>query len=251
MSTLQMSQNDTSTYKNLISGIIPAIIIPEIISKSVCENLCSKILANQHTSGPGISNKIGTSLSSHIYEKSKYFSNAQKSNQLIQHIFEDTQSPLLTMQKTVTDISQKQISTAMENAMSYSDAVIRIHQHEDSVHLHRDNSAFEMSEYSVSHFDNQLSAILYLQSPKEGGELTIYQKKWTILDEKMRQPDFGYSTDIVKDIPYISIPPIPGNMVIINPKFYHQIESIYGTKQRISMSFFFGESSKHNLCSWA
>ena len=247
----EMPQNDNSTYKNLISGQIPAIIIPEIISKSVCKNLSSKILVNPHTSGPGITNKIGTSLSSHIYEKSKYFLNAQKSNQSIQHMFEDVQSPLLTMQKIVTDITQKQISTAMENSMSYSDAVIRIHQDGDSVYLHRDNSAFEMLEYAVSHFKNQLSAILYLQSPKKGGELTIYQKKWTIQDEKMRQPDFGYSTDIVKDIPYISIPPIPGNMVIINPKFYHQIESIHGIKQRISMSFFFGESSKHNLCSWA
>jgi len=251
MSTLQMSQNDTSTYKNLISGKIHAIIIPEIISKSVCENLCSKILINQHTSGPGITNKIGTSLSSHVYEKSKYFLNAQKSNQLMQHMFEDIQSPLLTMQKTVTDISQKQISTAIENSMSYSDAVIRIHQDGDSVHLHRDNSAFEMSEYSISHFENQLSAILYLQSPKEGGELTIYQKKWNKLDESMRQPDFGYSSEVVKDIQHISIPVVAGNMVIINPKFYHKIESVHGTKQRISMSFFFAESSKNHLCSWA
>jgi len=252
MWTSQMSQNDNFTYKNLISGQIPAIIIPEIISKSICENLCNKILANQHiTSGSGISNKIGTSLSSHIYQKSKYFSNAKKSNQIIQHIFEDVKSPLLIMKEIITNISQKQISTAMENSMSYSDAVIRIHQDGDSVHLHRDNSTFEMSEYSVSHFDNQLSVILYLQSPKKGGELTIYQKKWNKLDEKMRQPDFGYSPNIVKDTPHISIRPVPGNIVIINPKFYHQIESVHGTKHRISMSFFFGESSRHNLCSWA
>jgi len=248
----QIFQNDNSIYENLISGQIPAIIIPEIISKFDCENLCNKILLNQYiTSGPGISNKIGTSLSSHIYEKSKYFSNSQKSNQLIQHIFANTKSPLLTMQKIIKNISQKQISTAMENSMSYSDAVIRIHQDGDSVHLHRDHSTFEMSEYSISNFGNQLSAILYLQSPIKGGELTIYQKKWNKLDEKMRLPDFGYSSEMVKNIPQTSILPVSGNMIIINPKFYHQIEYVHGPKQRISIGFFFGELSKHHLCSWA
>ena len=247
----QIFQNDNSIYENLISGQIPAIIIPEIISKFDCENLCNKILLNQYiTSGPGISNKIGTSLSSHIYEKSKYFSNSQKSNQLIQHIFANTKSPLLTMQKIIKNISQKQISTAMENSMSYSDAVIRIHQDGDSVQLHRDHSTFEMSEYSISNFGNQLSAILYLQSPIKGGELTIYQKKWNKLDEKMRLPDFGYSSELIKDTAQVSISPIVGTMVILNPKFFHQIKSVYGSKQRVSITFFFAESSKNHFYSW-
>ena len=160
----QLYDNYNSTYENLISGEIPAIIIPDVFSKSDCKNLCNKILANQNvTSGPGISNKIGTSISSHIYEKSKYFSNARQSNQLIQNIFSSVESPLVIMRKIITDIFQKQISTAIENSMCYSDAVIRIHNDGDSVHLHRDNSNFEMSEYLVSHFENQLSAILYLQ----------------------------------------------------------------------------------------
>ena len=252
MWTPQLFTNPDSTYENLISGKIPAIIIPDVISKLHCEKLCNKILTTQHmTSGPGISNKIGTSISSHIYEKSKYFSNAQKSNQKIQNIFSDVQSPLYLMQKTITDIFQKQISTATENSMSYSNAVIRIHQDRDSVHLHRDNSNFEMPEYSISHFENQLSAILYLQSPKKGGDLTIYQKIWHKEDEKLRQPEFGYSSEIVNNVQQTRILPISGTMVIINPKFYHQIESVSGVKQRISLGFFFGELSKSQLYSWA
>ena len=80
---------------------------------------------------------------------------------------------------------------------------------------------------------------------------TIYQKKWNKLDEKMRLPDFGYSSEMVKNIPQTSILPVSGNMIIINPKFYHQIEYVHGPKQRISIGFFFGELSKHHLCSWA
>ena len=77
--------------------------------------------------------------------------------------------------------------------MIYSIAMIRIHEHGDSVHLHRDNSDFEMSEYGISNLKNQLSAILYLQSPLHGGELTIYDKMWNKNDEQMRCPEFGYS----------------------------------------------------------
>ena len=107
----QIFQNDNSIYENLISGQIPAIIIPEIISKFDCENLCNKILLNQYiTSGPGISNKIGTSLSSHIYEKSKYFSNSQKSNQLIQHIFANTKSIMYEMHLIINKVLSIEIN---------------------------------------------------------------------------------------------------------------------------------------------
>ena len=54
-----------------------------------------KILnTNSITSVPGSSKKIGTSLSSHIYEKSKYFSNAKISNQSLKHIFSENDSPI-------------------------------------------------------------------------------------------------------------------------------------------------------------
>ena len=154
------------------------------------------------------------------------------------------------MQQKISKLFGKKIYTATENGNVYSDAVIRIHESEDSVHLHRDNSNFEMSEYNVSQMKNQLSAILYLQSPVEGGELTIFHKMWTKTDETMREPEFGYSSDLVRGVYQTKIRPIAGNMVILNPKFYHQIESISGLKSRIALTFFFGESSKDSFNSW-
>ena len=144
--------------------------------------------------------KFGTSLSSHIYEKSQYFSNAKKSNDFLKKLFAENTSPIISMRKTISKIFQKQLTTASENGMAYSDAVIRIHGTDDSVHLHRDNSHFEMSHYDVSCLKNQLSAILYLQSPQEGGELTIFHKMWNKNDECMREPDFGYSSELIKDV---------------------------------------------------
>jgi len=235
-------------YDDLTTGKIPALIIPQIISKENCAVISKKILS---TSMNNEISKFGTSLSSHIYEKQKYFLNVQISNEFLKKLFLGNSSPLIIMHQKISELFKKQLSTAIENNMSYSDAVIRIHNSNDSVHLHRDNSNFEMSEYNVSHLENQLSAILYLQSPINGGELTIFQKMWNRKDEHMREPEFGYSSELVKNIFKTKILPIEGNMIIFNPKFYHQIESIVGTKSRITLGFFFGEMSKNHLYSWA
>ena len=240
---------EPSSYDDLITGKIPALIVPGILSKTECSSLCDRI-RNIRTINEN-PRKFGTSLSSHIYEKSKYFSNAKTSNEFLKKLFPENTSPLGSMHEIISKIFQKQLTTAIENGMSYSDAVIRIHGNDDSVHLHRDNSNFEMSDYNVSHLKNQLSAILYLQSPEVGGELTIFHKMWSKIDERMREPNFGYSSDLIKDVNQTKISPVAGTMVILNPKFYHQIESVFGLTSRISIGFFFGELSEKYLCSWS
>jgi len=247
----QLCQNRNLDTEELKSGKIPFIVIPNIISESTCALLSKKIFKNYKIiPGPGIKNKIGTSLGSHIYEKSNYFLNSKKSNMFLKNIFSDGYSPLKSMRRIISQIFNKQISTASENKMSYSDCVIRIHSQGDSVHLHRDNCNFEMPDYSVSKYKNQLSAILYLQSPECGGELTVYDKQWDRFDERSRQPDFGYSFDLVNDITHTSVSPIAGSLVLLNPNFYHKIEYVHGNKSRVSVGFFFAESSKHELSCW-
>ena len=240
--------DETSSYDDLITGKIPALIIPKVLSKPDCISLSSKILNMSEANNS--STKFGTSLSSHIYEKQKYFLYSQKSNEILKNLFSEKISPITSIQQKISKLFGKKIYTATENGNAYSDSIIRIHGNDDSVHLHRDNSNFEMSEFNVSRLKNQLSAILYLQSPDAGGELTIFHKMWSKKDETMREPEFGYSSDLIKGICQTKIKPIVGNMVILNPKFYHQIESISGLNSRITLGFFFGESSENCLYSW-
>ena len=240
--------DETSSYDDLITGKIPALIVPEVLSKPHCISISSKILNMSKTNNS--STKFGTSLSSYIYQKQRYFSKSKKSNEILKNLFSENISPVSLMQQNISKLSGKKIYTATENGNVYSDAVIRIHESGNSVHLHRDNSNFEMSEYNVSQIKNQLSAILYLQSPDVGGELTIFHKMWCKKDEIMREPEFGYSSDLVRGVYQTKIRPIAGNMVILNPKFYHQIESISGLKSRITLTFFFGESSENCFNSW-
>ncbi len=240
--------DEPSSYNDLITGKISALIVPELLSKSDCISISRKILNMSKTNDSSI--KFGTSLSSYIYEKQKYFSNSQKSNKILKNLLSENISPVTIMQQNISKLFGKKIYTATENGNAYSDAVIRIHVNGASVYLHRDNSNFEMSEYNVSRFKNQLSAILYLQSPDAGGELTIFHKMWSKKDEMMREPEFGYSSDLIRGVCQTKIKPVAGNMVILNPKFYHQIESISGLNSRITLGFFFGESSEDSFNSW-
>ncbi len=237
-------------YHEITSGMIPAIIIPKILSKSNCLSISKKISQQQLDKGNHFSYKIGTSLSAHIYDKKNYFENALFSNHLLEDIF-DGFSPIQQMKDKISEIFRKQIFTASEKSLSYSNGVIRVHSEGEQVHLHRDNTNFEMSDYSVARVENQLSAILYLQEPQSGGSLKIFQRYWKPDDEKMRIPEFGYSQEIVNNFKSTKIFPNAGSMVIINPNFFHLIEQIMGNKKRISLGFFFGQKSINKLLSWA
>jgi len=249
---MSLIQYVNSEFEDLLCEKTSSLIIPNVLPESECVAICKKIFSNCKTSSsPGVTSKIGTSLSSYIYEKSQYFSNSEMTNLLIQNLFSELSSPIKKMHDVISQITGKQILTASEKGMLYSDCVIRIHKDGDSVHLHRDNSNFEMPDYDVSQCKNQLSAILYLQTPHSGGDLTLFDKKWCKDDEYMRDPEFGYQSNIVDGATKSSISPVVGNMVILNPKFYHKIESVQGTKHRVSIGFFFAEHSSNNLCAWA
>tara|TARA_Y100000590_G_scaffold118858_1_gene136049 strand:- start:3332 stop:4081 length:750 start_codon:yes stop_codon:yes gene_type:complete len=243
-------KSNSTIYHEITSGMIPAIIVPKILSKSDCLSISNKISQQQLDKGNYFSYKIGTSLSAHIYDKKNYFENAFFSNQLLEDVF-DGFSPIQQMKDKISEIFKKQIFTANENTLSYSDAVIRVHNENDKIHLHRDNTNFEMPDYSVSRLKNQLSAILYLQEPQSGGSLKIFQRFWKPEDEKMRIPNFGYSEEIVNNFKSVNIFPSAGSMIIINPNFFHLIQKITGGKKRISLGFFFGQKSINKLLSWA
>ena len=251
MSTI-VSEQENFSLNDLSSGKSRYIEIPNVLQNSVCRTLSEKILHNlSETSNSLQSNIIGTSLSKHIYDKPGYFFNARKSNELIQNLFSETVSPLEKMFQTIELLSHKKILTATEDGNSYSTCAIRIHKNGDSVHLHRDNCNFEMPDYFVSKYKNQLSAILYLQTPQSGGELKIYDKIWSKDDESQRNPEFGYSFNVIEGVNYTTISPVAGNLVLINPNYYHSIESISGTDDRISIGFFFAESPDNSLYSWS
>ena len=250
--TLVTDSSESEDYfYDLTMGNVPALIIPNIINNEECQRITSRILStNQISSGPGITKKIGESLNSYLYNKIEYFKNAKLSNRILKKIFPKN-DPRNKMMNEIFNLFGKRIEFAKENSMSYSKGVIRLHLPGDSIHIHRDNANFEASDFSVSKLSTQMSAVLHLQSAKSGGELKVFRKIWQKNDERFRNPNFGYSADVVNGIQQSLIKSHPGDLVIINPRLYHMVDRVRGKLERISLGFFFGQSANSNLCAWS
>ncbi len=67
---------EPSSYDDLITGKIPALIVPGILSKTECSSLCDRI-RNIRTINEN-PRKFGTSLSSHIFLKNQNIFQMQK-----------------------------------------------------------------------------------------------------------------------------------------------------------------------------
>ena len=237
-------------FNDLSQGKIPALIIPKILNTNDCQKLSSKIFSSKSSSGLGINQKIGESINSYISNKNQYFKNVKKSNFYLKKILAPN-DPRDRMLDVISNLFKKNIAFAKEKSASYSEGIVRLHLPSDSIHIHRDKTSFEAPNFSVSKLGSQMSAILYLQKPEFGGELCIFRKFWSNVDERFRIPEFGYSNNVINNVSSLSIIPAQGDLVIINPSYYHMVKRIKGKLQRISLSFFFGEDVKSNLFAWS
>lgn len=145
------------------------------------------------------------------------------------------------------------ISLATENKNRYSPFVIRIHQKGTSIPVHKDNIAYEGREYDISDIDEQLSCVLHLQESENGGEPIMYNKLWKKQDEQFRNINFGYSSNLISSENYSKISSINmGDLVIINPKYYHRVTELSGNTTRITLGMFLGLYRKNcKIVTWA
>ena len=145
-------------------GVIPAIILKNAISKKSCKQISEKIIQLHQMSKYGTNSKhIGVSLNSHLNSKDLYFEKTRHLDEKLKHVFSETEDPRFTMHNLLSVAFDKQISPARENGNLYSNGIFRIHDCNDSFHVHRDNASFEACGFNVAKLTNQLSSVLHLQ----------------------------------------------------------------------------------------
>ena len=230
--------------ENLIDGKNPAVVIKNFYERKSCQFACSKIKNYSiHNHEEGLIKKIGVFLSAYLQRPDAYFNEVNVSQNKINEIFDNLENPIEKIKSLLSSCFQRDVSIAKENGKEYSSSIIRIHEKNDYAPLHRDNAKFEAEAFSVSSFDSQLSCVLHLQSCSNGGDLKIYRQFWKKQDEKFRNPGFGYSKNVLDSKEYVKIKPEVGDLIIINPLFYHEVLPILDFT-RISLGTFFGYSKK-------
>ncbi len=240
------------TFNLLFEGKIPAIIIPKFYSKTECNEIIKQIklvLPKDHTS-----NLLGPFLMSYTTDKKNYFSKSEQIIPIFEKIFSKNENPNKKISNFFKNIFPCHlISIASENDKKYSPYIFRIHKKGHSIPLHKDNVKYEGIEYAVSKISKQFSCVIHLQESEIGGNLVIFKKRWEKKDEKFRNIDFGYSKKISLNSEKCVIERIEtGDLVIINPNFYHEVTTIEGDLERITIGMFVGllDNSKRIVC-WA
>ena len=197
---------------------------------------------------------LGPFLMAHTTDKKKYFEKAQLAKTTFETLFSDIENPLTKIYECLNHIFPNYlVSVASEFSNAYSPAIVRIHEKGKSIPIHKDNVRYEGREYSVSEINNQLSCVLHLQESETGGELVIYDKKWVKEDEKFRNIDFGYSSNLTQNTKSCIISDIvPGDLVLIDPNYFHEVLKITGNTPRITLGMFLGFYKKESrILAWA
>lgn len=239
----------------LLSGRTPMVIIRNFYDAKNCQAAVAKIKRlSKATFQNGKMVHVGPFLMAYATDKKKYFMDAAKARKTLGRVFSGMENPMPMIYGAVAGMFPgHSVSLAQESGNGYSQAVIRIHEKGTSVPIHKDAVWYEGKEYAVSKIDRQLSCVLHIQESESGGELVAYDKRWEKADERFRNIGFGYSPRLTESARSCRAPGLhAGDLVIMNPTYYHMVTSITGDTPRITLGMFFGFCSGGcRIVSWA
>ena len=239
--------------KNIINGQNSSIIIRNFYEKEKCKKIIKRISEMNIENDSKKFNHIGPFLMNYTTRKEEYFQNAKKANSIFNKIFLNIENPVNKIKLIISkSFPNYKIAETRENIQDYAECTIRRHVKGKSIPLHKDNVNYEGIEYNVSKINNQFSCILHLQETEKGGNLSIYKKQWEKKLEKFREIEFGYNDNLKKNIETNVIKSKVGDLVIINPNYFHEVSKIQGNTDRVTLGMFFGIQNKDKkIFSWA
>ena len=252
VNTRQENQVD---LEHVLLGNIPATVIHNFYDKKYCQTIANRVENHsQNDFQNGKLRHIGPFLMSYTTSKKKYFEDAKQAQRTFERLFCGIKNPITHIHKGIGKMFQNySISLAYEFQNDYSPAIIRIHEKGKSIPIHKDNVGYEGKEYALSNIDHQLSCVLHLQESEKGGDLVVYNKQWKKEDERFRNIHFGYSSRLTESSEFCKISNFnAGDLVIMNPSYYHKVTKIMGNTPRITLGMFLGFYRKDcKIVAWA
>ncbi|NND87183.1 MAG: hypothetical protein HKM23_07685 [Nitrosopumilus sp.] len=249
--TLEPNRN----YLELLStGKIPAIIIRNFYDKDSCNTIVNRIENSLLIIRNNKKFKdIGSFLMSYITKRKEYFDDAMKNQKLFAKLLGDLKTTDKIRQSVKKLFYVNSVTLASDSEKYYSPCMIRVYKKGRKIPIHKDNVKFEGKEYNIADIDYQLSCVLHLQESESGGDLIIYKKQWERENERFRNIEFGYSSEVIKSSDFCVISNLNvGDLAIINPNYYHKVTEIKGDTQRITLSMFLGiYEDERKIVTWA
>ena len=246
---------------NLWTDQLDGIIIRQVISPSVLSTFLT-LLSDPITNLPRTSyywgQVYGRVLTSQLDDLDEYYSDAAAYNINLPAIWGDDNNTwpeffsemLQLLHGRNADVPQ------FTNEKCCTSSTIRIIADGSELTTHCGNQfAYKSSKFDdlkkISLLDNQVSYFLLLQEPSEGGELTIFDAKWSNRSQYSNQSSDLFHT--IESRGSIQLDLRAGDLLIFQGgQFYHRVERAQGPIPRITLGGFITPSiDKQNLYFWS
>ncbi|MGW2666105.1 2OG-Fe(II)-dependent halogenase WelO5 family protein [Nocardia tengchongensis] len=97
----------------------------------------------------------------------------------------------------------------------------------------------------------QFSASVVLEAPREGGELTLWQRQWEVPAEEHRLDDsYGFETAIVEGAEQVTLTADIGSVLVFNTAYCHALRPV-ARGRRIALGMFLGLTVRGQLITWS
>lgn len=238
--------HDRSALRQLRDGQCAVLVIKNLLTEEESLALKRRIKERQQLAtvtrySNGALTTIGPYLAKHLQSPGAYFNSAQATDVLFPDPGCDLRLKLRCALQRLFDLRSLEILREPDGRV-YAPAVVRLHADGVSNPLHNDHIRRDSRnmQLKVSGLLTQFSCIACVQECDSGGELISYRRRWEPEDERFKIIDgLGYDRAVVRGYPRICFKPQTGDVYVINPTHYHEINQVAG-RERITIGFFFG-----------
>ena len=232
--------------RRLVDQDISVIVIKDLLGDKLLHKGLELILAHYEKKTAssyhnGTLTTIGPYLARYLSDLDYYFGHAGT----IDEVFSNTDFDVrrITQQRLRSLFGLDRLEAEREpDGRRYADSIVRVHGDGVANPLHNDNIMRDAarSGLKLANLKHQLSCVVCMQECDRGGELVTYRKRWAPEDEKFKVPGgLGYDSGVIVGAERDVFRPHQGDVYLINPTSYHEIERVSG-KDRVTLSFFIG-----------
>ncbi|MFQ5940366.1 MAG: hypothetical protein ACE5KA_01530 [Nitrososphaerales archaeon] len=249
------NEKNRITIHDIVHGKYPVLLFRNFYDRDFCRTIAERITNFSSLDyGSTVIKQLGIFLMAYVNKKDDYFRDATSVEKSFRMLFENVEDPRKRIHEMITNLmGAHKVSVAEDNGRNYSAGVVRIHETGDFAPLHRDNVMIDACGFSVALLQHQLSLVLYIQQSECGGELVLYDRMWKLPDERFREIGFGYSKQLIHDnTNRVVIKAGVGDLIIINPRYFHEILKVNGKTSRITFGMFMAfNDNESSVVTWS
>ena len=258
--TISEHSLDINTLLKLFSSNFLVVRIPKFFSAEDCSRSVKNINHLTHEMDVYLNagaKKIGINQYSYNSKNkiNDYFNKLDSAINTRKSIFgQASKDPVYKVVHLLSSIWDKGVDFALEltkNKKCFA-GIIRLI---DRLDLHVDWWPLDGDAWNFENISEQISWNVYLQQPREGGELIVYDRLWEEEDEiKYRSKNketYNYDENVITNVDFIKLKPETGDLILVNTKNYHKVLASGSNVSRLTVTSFVGLKATGELMLWS